>query len=516
MKWGIAALAAALTLTAAAEEYKPSFFRYIYTLDQNLNIVGNGVFSTPVPRFAELEREQSRLQTYDQFLDYLFAKAPSLKEHFVLLHHSQSLQFASPEHPRAILFDGGVAFAISEHPENRMQRVEMMEADPITRGVNMREIIFSNGGVQFDANPVSCRSCHGQPAKPLWDPYDFWPNAFAGAAAAFGVRQEKEAYARLVQNAGSSPLLSRLTLRADLNLNNEEINGLTYFVTQIGYTRFWKQTVSGGELNGFKPALFAAMSYCFGTGTYEEQKPELLSYFPPGRLAPADLNRLDQIYADIVNSRAFTKKFQDGLVSQYFTAPDFISVIDHARLQDERASLAILRWLLDLGGVNAANMSISLLANDYLLSSPSNFMLDLLTTLYEARPEMFTGLTLAGQDLYSGQLGWISLKCEELKAQSLAAGHIPAQPQWRSYLSLQPERPVVSRCAKCHTESGNERIPKIEFHDSLTLARRIRTTDLGDKILARIQTTGRGQMPPGHPLSAEEITAMKEFIRAMR
>lgn len=516
MSWGLA-LVALVSFCAFGQEYKPSFDRYLYRFENN-QLVENGVFLERVPRFAEIKQAQSRIQTYEQFLDYLFAEAPSLKKHFVLLHHSQSLQFASPEFPRTILFDGGVAFAISEHPENRLRKVEMMEVDPVSREINMREITFRENGVHFDERPNTCTTCHGLPVKPLWDPYDFWPNAYGAFSGSFVTQQEQDGYTRLRQNASASPLLSRLELQPSLDLNNEEINGLTYFLTQIGYTKFWKSLGRGFEQNGFRLPLLAVLNHCVtgNLGTpFETEKAELLKYFQPGSLSASDLQRLDQIYADIVASRAFTKNFQNKLVAQYFLNPNFISTVDHARLESERVPLALIRWLLDLSGVNAANMSLSLMANDYLLSSPSNFLLDLLTSLYEARSEYFVGLTVGSQDIGFGKPAWLKLSCDEIKAQSLTVPRTVAQSKWRSYLAVQPERPVLSRCTKCHTESLSA-APRIEFEDSLVLARRLRTSDLADKIISRIQATDARQMPPGNPLSAAEIAGMKEYLQSLR
>ncbi|NJM09768.1 MAG: hypothetical protein HC883_02415 [Bdellovibrionaceae bacterium] len=220
-----------------------------------------------------------------------------------------------------------------------------------------------------------------------------------------------------------------------------------------------------------------------------------------------------------MSSRQHTKDFQDALLLSYFPNPKFVERTDHQRLNHESGDVALVRWLWDMAGVSGANLSTSHIANDYLFSSPSFFLLDSLTALYESNPELFQGLTMASQDMFTGRNAWLKLDCDELKAKSLAenASAFQAGP-WRPFHRIQKERPVISRCAKCHTEGFSPDAPAIPFEDSLRLALRVRSSKdgLGEKILERIEAKGRHQMPPGNPLSIDEIEAMKEFIHALK
>ncbi|NJM09769.1 MAG: hypothetical protein HC883_02420 [Bdellovibrionaceae bacterium] len=276
-----------LSLSARAEgQYQQPdvFLRYTYKLEQN-QISDRGVFSQRVPRFADLERDRFRFNNYEQFLDYLLAQAPSLKKHFVLLHHSQSMQLASPEHPRVVLFDGGMVFTFAEHPDNRDKRVEILEVDPSTYQVEMREIVFRGNDVAFNAKPKACASCHGQPAKPLWDPYDFWPNAYGSSVGAVSTRQEGEAFKQLRAAASSSAILSRLHLMPAVTRGAEENTAFTQYIHQINLGRFFKTELPGKNLTAVRYPLLAALNGCFSTFPREPfatQKEQLLSYFPAG------------------------------------------------------------------------------------------------------------------------------------------------------------------------------------------------------------------------------------------
>lgn len=517
MRWLLPILVLACSFVGA-QDLEDSFFRYTYRLD-GLEIRERGVFRVRVPSFAEIERDRYRFNDYPQFIDYLLQQAPSLKNHFILLHHSQSLQLASVEHPRVILFDGGMMLAFAEHPENRQIKVEILESDPQTYELRPREIVFGQDGIEFRHEPKACVSCHGKPAKPLWDPYDFWPNAFGAAVGQLHTQQEKDAYVQLKANALSSPLLSRLQLKPQIGIGHEENTAFTQYIHQINLGQWMKREFARVNLSAIRYPLVATFGACFTVfprRDFEEQKRKILEFLPG--LSSTEIARLDAIYLDVVQARSKTKQFQDQLVATYFPAPIFLGRIDHERLGAERGDVALVRWLLDLAGVDAANLSTSHIANDYLFSSPSFFLLDALMVLREIQPELFEGLSLAPQDLHSGIPAWLKVDCAELQEKSLAARQVymARASLWRPHTQVQFERPPIARCAKCHTEGFDAKAPPIPFEDTRLLAHRLRTTRLGDQIIKRIESHGEDQMPPGRPLSAGEIESMKEFIRVLR
>ncbi len=505
-------------LNLGAQELEDSFLRYTYRLD-GLEVRERGVFRVRVPSFAEMERDRYRFNDYPQFIDYLLQQAPSLKNHFILLHHSQSLQLASVDHPRVVLFDGGMMMAFAEHPENRQIKVEILESDPQTYELRPREIVFAKEGIEFRHEPKACVSCHGKPAKPLWDPYDFWPNAFGAAVGQLHTQQEKDAYVKLKANANSSPLLSRLQLKPQIGLGNEENTAFTQYIHQINLGQWMKRELSKVDLSAIRYPLVATLGACFSAFprlSFEQQKQQILEFLPD--LTSAQIARLDTIYQDVVQARARTKQFQDQLVASYFPSPVIIGRMNHERLGAERGDVALVRWLLDLAGVSAANLSTSHIANDYLFASPGFFLLDALMVLREVQPDLFEGLNLTPEDLHSGIPAWLKVDCAELKAKSLASrqGSLAQTTWWRPHTQVQFERPPIARCAKCHTEGFDAKAPPIPFEDTRLLAHRLRTTRLGDQIVRRIEARGEDQMPPGRPLSSDEIESMKEFIRALQ
>ncbi|NJL26323.1 MAG: hypothetical protein HC902_15020 [Calothrix sp. SM1_5_4] len=184
----------------------------------------------------------------------------------------------------------------------------------------------------------------------------------------------------------------------------------------------------------------------------------------------------------------------------------------------------MIRWILDLAGVDASDLSASLMANDSLIGTPGLFFFDLLNALYENRPDLFQGVSVSRRDLGTGSMSWLELDCSELRSKSLALQNVPRSPSglWRSFRDLSSTiRPVISRCAKCHSEGlapVEDEVPEIPFHDSALLAERIRNPrdNLGQLILKRIESRGRDMMPPDRALSPEESAAMREFIEVLK
>lgn len=212
------------------------------------------------------------------------------------------------------------------------------------------------------------------------------------------------------------------------------------------------------------------------------------------------------------------KRFQDNLLLTFFPNSRFLNRTDHSRLQSERINIAQIRTLLDFTGIEAANLSTSHMANDYFLSNPSFFMLDMLAVLYELRRDFFKDLAIQEVQLGTGKSAWLRLNCDELKQRSLMRQRIQqVNTSWQPYNNLHGSRPVISRCAKCHSEGINPLTPPIPFYDTLALAKRIRDPHerMGDKILRRIESSGSDRMSPRHPLSQSEIDSMKAFIGSL-
>ena len=128
---------------------------------------------------------QSLLQRHNPgSVDELIAALPfTLRSRYALVFESRSLQGATFRDPRVILYgpDARLVVTFNGDPSQRgFQTVETMEWRPETREFRFRELQFSGSAavVVSEVNPERCTSCHGTPARPIWDTHPLWPGAY--------------------------------------------------------------------------------------------------------------------------------------------------------------------------------------------------------------------------------------------------------------------------------------------------------------------------------------------------
>jgi cytochrome c553 len=111
----------------------------------------------------------------------------STRSHFALVFNSRSLQEASFENPRAVLFGNDARFVVTfngKAGQRGFDTLEIMEFDDRSNRFAFREIQFSGdstpgqGASVSEANPAKCGACHGQPQRPVWDTFPAWPGAY--------------------------------------------------------------------------------------------------------------------------------------------------------------------------------------------------------------------------------------------------------------------------------------------------------------------------------------------------
>jgi len=118
-------------------------------------------------------------------LDAFLRSLPdAMRRQFVILKDSRSVQAASPEHPRLVLFDSRgdqhfLALGVSTDPgDSHYEAVEIFEFDAATKTFHFHSLDFSTSpGVVSDRNPDECKGCHTTHLRPNWKPYQAWPEA---------------------------------------------------------------------------------------------------------------------------------------------------------------------------------------------------------------------------------------------------------------------------------------------------------------------------------------------------
>lgn len=142
------------------------------------------------------------LKTIEDTLPYLPQEYFS---NFVMMHSSMSLQKASLENPRVLLFGPTAKFVISyngSHLQKGYYDFEILEFDPKTKVTNLYEITFpqqTSGAVRFSqANPPKCLECHTSfpkpngVRKPIWNAYPSWPGAYGFRKSSLTYSEKKE------------------------------------------------------------------------------------------------------------------------------------------------------------------------------------------------------------------------------------------------------------------------------------------------------------------------------------
>ncbi len=512
----------------AAQAKTPNLVEYLHVFE-NRRLVHLAPYHATAPSFAAIERayKNGEFSNYPEFVSYLFSRAPHLKNSFVLLPFSESLQLSSPEHPRVLLFDGQRVYALSEHPEQKKFRLEMLEGNQDTFQISLAEAVFEpTKGVQFEANPKSCAACHGSPAKPLWNPYDFWPHAYGSTVGVIGTQNEQTKYQSLVSNASKSVLLRHMNLPKTLELESEGLTAFTQLIQQLNLGRWIKANLSPAKLDSRSALpLIGSLGLCISKTLFAQE---------PGDYGVADfrkaffldpqttLNGLTRWGDAVIAGRKQFKTYLDKVERRSFGESPRLFPMDHSRLLvSDVLQTSQLHYILNQLGIDTANLTTSLHGNDFLISSPAHYALDFLTMLYIQRPDLFRGLGVMDTDLSVGRRGFIQVNCravhERIANQDFRFNaqndSSPVFPQGFA------SQPVIARCSKCHVDGvgRNAMAPVIPFDQPLLLARQLRApgSNLKNDILARVQSKNRDQMPPNNPLTPSEVQALEAFLNSL-
>ena len=98
------------------------------------------------------------------------------------VYSSRSIQDASPESPRVVMFgrDASLMMSFNGHPSQKgHENLEIIKFNKDTKEYELFEIQFDpdkkSGPTISDKNPSKCLTCHGDKPKPIWDTYFMWP-----------------------------------------------------------------------------------------------------------------------------------------------------------------------------------------------------------------------------------------------------------------------------------------------------------------------------------------------------
>lgn len=448
------------------------------------------------------------VKNYEEFLAHLYKTKPAFYENEVLIHRSGSLQLASLSSPRVILFGEGLIFSFADHDQSHEdgQRVEIFEFDNNSMQFLPREIIFNSEGIIYKDQPTSCLSCHGDPIKPIWMPYDFWPSAYGSHIGRSGSLAETDAYLHAFnRNAdqGVFQYLQPVKEQENRSLYPKSIEAFSVYVTQLNNLKI-ANILKEKNLGPFLYPLYFALTDCHIHGY------NFLSLFPESLLKKLPITFVD-ILNDTKKSRAWLKSYLDQIYLEIFSEFQPIAFLDHNRLSDEQDIVAMMRFILENNGISLRSLLLNRGINDYFFSSPSNFSFDLAEVLLDVIGGEFAK-TIKESTNY----------CRDAKQITHQAFERSPNFQ-RPFVRIKfnksgKDLPVVGRCIKCHSlsyHSDHPSAPYIPFENSSKLKKALQTTNLAAEISDRIHRVGRGQMPPRQALSEEEKASLQEVIQEL-
>ncbi|MBY0385021.1 hypothetical protein K2X05_07670 [bacterium] len=132
------------------------------------------------------------IMTVEEFLSVWKTRDPLLFRYYLLAYRSRSLQEATPENPRAVLFHPSADFAAAfngHSSQKGFQQIEMYRFNYQQNKFEFYELSFAENQKPrlSEANPRKCLDCHQSlgrvdvDPRPNWEPYFMWPGFFGSA-----------------------------------------------------------------------------------------------------------------------------------------------------------------------------------------------------------------------------------------------------------------------------------------------------------------------------------------------
>jgi hypothetical protein len=154
------------------------------------------------------------------------------------------------------------------------------------------------------------------------------------------------------------------------------------------------------------------------------------------------------------------------------------------------------------------------------------FLFDIMTAVYDLRPQYLDGMQPSALDLGAGSNHWVKFNCQALKAKSLQAlqNVSPIAPQTLvPFYEPTPQNSPIARCAKCHGENADGRAHNTATAPTIPFDQPARFTEWLKKdngkgftmVLDRMDRTDSKQMPPAQALSVDEKQALQEYLKTL-
>ena len=470
---------------------------------------------------AKMIREKE-LRSIDEIVPLL---PTDVRNRYVMMYRSRSLQKASFQKPRAIVFEGDASFIAGFNDEslpggNTLEVIQFREAE---RKWEFREISFPKDGgrpVISNANPRKCLECHQSPSRvdvdprPNWEPYSNWPGAYAGidgrlteTYAGYNSRYIQPQDAPMVEPQSHEKdelkIFEEVTkparprYRALGPFSERNIDNFTDIVVGTNDVRVARLMSQTRDWDVYKPYLLSA-AFCaddYSSDMWARQQARQVFMDPafPDELAPV----LVPTALEIVRSESmpYERRNVDQLARVYF----------EARGVDTRD------WSTDFrtGGRMAFQARFGTPSSPY-------------PQFKNALVEVFGDKAASCQDLRQEMLTSLPALRASGRLSSIAAQGLEQGRRLQAMRANEPAR-LLQKCASCHGKDASDAdAPAIPFDDISLLKAKLATGGykrgaLIDEIAYRVRDfseTGE-QMPPTGAWSPQSRAKLVEYLRGL-
>ena len=118
-------------------------------------------------------------KSISELLSYL---PPRYLASYTLVYNSRSLQEASFQNPRVIVYGSDARLVLSFNGNEEQKKGNSVEIMEFFKGYKtefrFHEIVFKSEQAQIRENVKSCTACHREDARPIWDSYALWPGVY--------------------------------------------------------------------------------------------------------------------------------------------------------------------------------------------------------------------------------------------------------------------------------------------------------------------------------------------------
>ena len=458
--------------------------------------------------------QSKNVKTVENFLSIL---PPGLKKKPILMYRSRSLQGASFESPRAILYSTSSNLTIALNggpPQSSGNDVEIMEFNPKTKGFEFHEISFRSPSTPLVQGDSRCVQCHGTPTRPIWDSYDLWPGMY-GSDASKLIGKERQEYSKFLTNHKSNSRYRELGI-SPLDGTPEEQIG-TPFSQTLNRSRS-EELISeirrDPKLWKYRYAILGAL-YCS-------------EYEPVDAFIPAELrSSFPRSYDSLLSHtrKVADSNYQARREQVMRDTGEYPPKIAGYSNQESEETISAMRLIFESSGRDLSEFSVALERKDYGFNSGNSGSI-----FADSFPGQWAALLNSEEETEIRATGWprwdqSKTGCELLKKKShgiLASAHLQActpsqgDPRpldreqtatFRSVNEVAKKQLVPSAlqiCQDCHDK---------HFFDGDTL--RKRGNAFIDQAIKRIGSSPEapGHMPPGRKIETSEIKAYFESLK---